>query len=101
MFGTKLKEKRTKKWYKSSYRIIESNGGYIGVIHIVRFNPEKGQVGKWYYTPMYPDRDTAKVRIKDTMRDLQNPLKATSMARNFDGDVEKINPKEWVWKPLL
>ena len=71
-----------------------------GVIHIVRFNPDKGQVGKWYYTSVYPDKETAKRWIKDTMRDLQNPLVVISMARQFDGDITTVVPG-WVFKSIL
>jgi len=96
------KPERTKKWYKSSYRLEKTHGGrVVGIIHMVRFDPEKGQVGRWYYTPAYPDETMAKARVKDTMRDLSNVHVVTSMARPFDGELSTINPDDWCWRPLV
>ncbi len=88
-----------KKWYKSTYRLIQTPGGrFFGVIHLVRFNLEKGQHGLWYYTPAYPDRVTAKKRVKETLKDLANYYNA--LAKQFNGDLNIIDPDAWVWKPL-
>lgn len=88
------------KWFRSSYRLLPTQEGRVfGVIHHVRFDKKKGQVGgHWYYSPAYPDRETAKKNVRYAMKDLSKW--STALVKPFNGDLETIDPDAWVWRPL-
>lgn len=92
-----------RRWFSSTYRIEPTEGGrFFGIIHHVRFDKKKGQVGGyWYYSPAYPDRDTARKNIRYALKSLDKGFNTDGMLKRFNGDMSILSPDAWVWRPLV